>query len=324
MAPIKPDSDGAEDDKEAAHLRRSSERTAIADRLESDGEAELATILRNCGSPLRLTCVCCGNGRLVEARCKKRWCPVCARVISAKRVAKYEGAVASMQWPIFVTLTLKNLKRITVADVKAVRRAFRKMRQRVWWDRSVVGGIASVEVTNIGNGWHLHVHAIVDCKWLAVTVPPPKPFEKREAMKRRFVAASTEVGEAWAAALGHKRATVKIKRAYGKRDRPELMGKSQSISVEVLKYSVKPTDLIECKEPIGDLLRMMGAARLVSSWGSCYGKNLDPDGPQKYDGGMCECGATKSYVPESVVDMQIQGVRKATWARGFRPINNQL
>jgi hypothetical protein len=197
------------------------------------------------------------------------------------------------------------------------------MRQRVWWGKSVVGGIASVEVTNIGNGWHLHVHAVIDCKWLAVTIPPPKPFESREAMKRRFAAAATEVGTAWAKALGEKRATVKVKRAYGKRDNPERMGKSQSISVEVLKYSVKPADLIECPEPIGDLLRMMGAARLVSSWGSCYGKNLVID-EQNYEGGMCECGAVKSYVPESVVDMQIQGVRKAMWDRGFRPINNAL
>jgi hypothetical protein len=229
-----------------------------------------------------------------------------------------------MAWPLFLTLTLPNLKTISVADVKKVRRAFRKMRQRSWWSKSVVGGIASVEVTNIGNGWHLHVHAVIDCKWLSVTVPPPKPFETRDAMKRRFTLASTEVGTAWAKALGLKRATVKVKRAYGRSSRPEHMGKSETIAVEVLKYSVKSADLINCAEPIGDLLRMMGAARLVSSWGSCYGKNLLGDEPAKYEGGMCECGAVKSYVPESVVDMQVQGVRKAIWQRGFRPINSAL
>lgn len=249
-----------------------------------------------------LTCTCCGAQKKVETRCKKRWCPVCARQISAQRVGKYAGAVNAMQWPLFVTLTRPNLANLCLKDIKAMRSGYRRLRQQAWWKRCVLGGIASVEITNTGKGWHPHIHSILDARWLAVTTPPPKPFETRKVMQAKFKAAGKEVAARWAAALDLPKASIHVKRAYTERTTPEMPGSNQSIAVEVLKYSVKPSDLIKCEEPIGDLLRLMGAARLVSSFGSCYGKNLLED-EEEYHPEPCECGAIKTWMPDSVVDM---------------------
>jgi hypothetical protein len=252
-----------------------------------------------------MTCTNCGTPRLAEARCKKRWCPVCARAISAKRVAKYVGAVESMQWPLFLTLTRPNLDVLHLQHIKEMRSAFRRMRQRVWWPRCVKGGIASIEITNIGNGWHPHIHAIIDCRWLSVTTPAPRPFDSRAMIKNKCEKAARETAAAWAAAMRLPECRIHVKRAYTERTTPEMPRNNQSIAIEVLKYSVKPGDLINCKEPIGDLIRLMGAARLVSSWGSCYGKNLVDEEEQPYAGAMCECGCTGTFLPDMVIDRMI-------------------
>ena len=255
---------------------------------------------------MQLTCTCCGASRTVETHCKKRWCPVCARQISAARVSKYSGAVGRMQWPLFVTLTRPNLKTLTLEDIRHMRRAYRRMRQRVWWERAVVGGVASLEVTNTGKGWHPHIHSVIDCRWLAVKTPMPRPFDTRKAIVSKLKAAAKEVGAAWADAMGLPRATVHVKRAYTDRTLKDGDPANQSIAIEVLKYSVKPSDLIECAEPVGDLLRLLGAARLVSSFGSCYGVKLG-DEERKYEPAACDCGVIGAWLPDSIVD-RIAGV----------------
>lgn len=310
-------SDEATARKRAALEARRAERDQLRQRLDDEGEYELAGVLEACGQPLKLHCVCCGHIKVTEQRCKKRWCPVCARQISAKRVAKYAGAVARMQWPLFVTLTRPNVRTITLDTIREMRRAYRRLRQRVWWDRAVVGGIASVEITNRGKGWHPHIHSILDCRWLAVKTPPPKPTDSRDAMQRKFKLAAAEVGGQWAAALGLKRASVHVKRAYTPRDLGPHTGTNDSIAVEVLKYSVKASDLIKCAEPIGDLLRLLGAARLVSSWGSMYGRQLVDDADDDEPRPSCECGAHKSLVPESIVDIWSRQAQETARQAGY-------
>lgn len=284
-------------------------RKRLAERLRSEDEDGLASILECCGENMPLVCTCCGEQRIVETRCKKRWCPVCARTISAKRVAKYKNAVESMQWPIFVTLTRPNLAKLHLSHIKEMRRGYRRLRQRAWWNRAVLGGIASVEITNIGNGWHPHIHSILDARWLAKTIPAPKPFETRATTKNKCLQAAKEVAAEWASAMRLPEARVHVKRAYTQRTTPDMPGKNQSITVEILKYACKSEDLIECQEPIGDLIRLMGAARLVSSFGSCYDKDLD-DEETPYEGGACKCGATGTWLPESLVDRVIRKYRR--------------
>lgn len=277
------------------------QRNLLHERLLQEEEDGLAAILSACGEPLPLTCTCCGRERIVETRCKKRWCPVCARQISAKRVAKYGAAVEALQWPLFITLTRPNVKTINLNTIKELRRGLRRLRQQAWWKKCVAGGVASVEVTNTGKGWHPHIHAIIDCRWLAVKTPPPKPFEAKSATAAKYKQAGIEVSQRWAKALDVPRASIFVKRAYTPRTAPQMPKGSKSIAVEVLKYAVKPSDLIQSPEPIGELLRTIGAARLVSSWGSLYGRDLSGENSERTPA-MCECGAAGHWLPDSVID----------------------
>lgn len=294
-----------ENETKIGDIERDRLKSALADRLREEDEDALAEILDRCGDPMDLHCTCCGSVHTVPRRCKKRWCPVCARRISAKRTARYSAAVDSMQWPLFVTLTRRNVRRINLEVIQHLRRSFRRLRQRKIWGTNVVGGVASIEITNTGKGWHPHLHAVIDCRWLAHKTPPPKPFESRETKQRKFKQAGKELAEVWAQCLGEAKAVVHVKRAYGSGSTRDRSGHSDSIAVEVLKYSVKTDDLLQAKDKIGGLLRLLGAARLVSSWGSCYGKKLvvheEDREPQ-----MCECGAIGHWIPGDVVDRMTQ------------------
>lgn len=276
-------------------------REKLIKRLLDEDEDALALKLQNCGQPLWLTCGCCMNEKKVETHCKRKWCPVCARMIAAARVARYEAAVDAMQWPLFVTFTCRNLPEIDGETIRKMRQAFGKLRKQAWWKRSVKGGVASVEVTNIGNGWHPHLHAIIDCKWFAIKEPMPKPFETRKSLAARFQRAATEVAKRWAETLGVDEARIKIKRAYTANSGPEIPGNSESIAREVLKYSCKSEDILKCEESVGDMIRALDYCRLVTSWGSCYGAKLTvPDLIREKT--PCEhCGTKNAMIPTEVL-----------------------
>jgi hypothetical protein len=70
-----------------------------------------------------------------------------------------------MQQPKHVILTIKNFPRINKRVVKWAKEAFARLRRRRF-ARNWIGGFYNWEVTNEGKGWHLHVHALVEAKWI--------------------------------------------------------------------------------------------------------------------------------------------------------------
>jgi len=288
--------------RKSARDRAKVAREKLIERLDQEDETELADKLRECGTPMSLVCICCGGQKLAEVRCKRKWCPCCVRAIAAKRVSRYEAAVDAMRWPLFVTWTVPNSEAIDIGRVRWMRRGFGKLRAQNWWKKEVKGGIASVEVTNIGNGWHPHLHSVIDCRWLAVKTPPPKPFDTHRQLESKFRQAATEVAERWARTLKVPVAKIKAKRAFTKNSPGEIPEGSTTIAREVLKYSVKTSDLLECEEPIGDLIRTLEQCRLVTSWGSCYGKKLTLPDDMREPPPCTTCGAKRSLLPDLVVD----------------------
>jgi len=67
-----------------------------------------------------------------------------------------------------VVLTVKNVPDLTRSHVQQFKR---------WWDvlrrsksaRNWRGGFYSLEVTDGGRGWHLHLHALIDAEWIDKT-----------------------------------------------------------------------------------------------------------------------------------------------------------
>jgi len=60
----------------------------------------------------------------------------------------------------FLTLTIPNTKQLSQANVKELRHMFAKFRRHKGIKNAMKGGLYCIEATNIGNGWHLHLHCL--------------------------------------------------------------------------------------------------------------------------------------------------------------------
>lgn len=264
-------------------------RDRLRDRLEAEKEDDLAEKLATCGQKLPLTCTNCGDVHEVATRCKRKWCPSCVRWIAGRRSARFRGAVAEMQWPLFVTLTMPNGD--DPEAVRELRRAFGKLRHRKLWTTRTTGGVASIEVTNIGNGWHPHLHAVIDCEWLAYKTPPPTWGRGSAHVATRCEAAHRELSAIWARCLGEPTAHVWVKRCN-----------AATITEEVVKYSVKGLDLIESPDRIGPMIRVLERTRLITTFGSFFGRGAEFDEAAKGDSPGCQnCGAVGDMMPSELV-----------------------
>jgi hypothetical protein len=271
----------------------SEKRSQLLLRLQEEG-SKWAPKLEKCGEPFRLLCEYCGTVKTVEKRCDLRWCPVCAGVLAARAVARHEAALNRIHYPLFVTLTTKNFDGAP-SCFREVRRGFTKLRRLRWWKRAVLGGLAGFEITNKGKGWHPHVHALIDCKWLSVTVPQPAFNSSKAKWRRAAVAACNEVAAQWSLCLGGRKSSVKVRRVWTRDD-----GDIKPALREVLKYSVTSEALDEIIGDLDPLLDELKLTRLQTSWGSCYGL-----GVKKKSTAGCQCDGCKKVgylMPEFVLE----------------------
>lgn len=241
------------------------ERARLLSRLEDEGADDLTEALRKCGLELPITCRSCGHVHKLQTRCNRKWCPVCARQIAAKRAAKLQAAALTFRWPLFLTLTVENIASDDYSRdfVRELRRSFGKLRNRKIWKKRVKAGAAAIEITNTGNGWHPHIHALLDCRWLAIDTPEPTARMSPEAQAIRFRQAAEEITAVWQKCVKTRTASqVKVKRA------------DMNAAREVMKYAVKGSDLIDAPDEIAPILRMMDGTRLVTTFGECYGLEL--------------------------------------------------
>ena len=280
---------------------RATQREKLIERLETEGEEALAAKLSKCGNPLELTCTCCGREKTVLTRCDLKWCPSCQHALATRTVERYSKIIEEMEWPLFVTFTVKNFDPTDTKFlfVRKVRSAFTRFRRLRWWKRAVKGGVASIEVTNRGNGWHPHIHALIDCRWLAVTVPSPR-VGGQVSIKEAGKKACSEVAQQWEMCVDRK-ASVKVRRVF--EDRAEGI---KGAVRECLKYSVKGSDLCEVKTAIGPLIRQLASTRLVVSWGSLYRHSAVK---RKKISLPCECGEFHSNIPTEFIPKAMCRVR---------------
>lgn len=245
------------------HEEARSLRLKIQKRLEEEGEDELAAAIRKCGEQFLLHCAGCGFQHVAEKRCSQKWCPVCVRKIATQRSLRYERAAELCQWPLFVTLTRANIGELHAGDIRHLRQSFGRLRRMKFWAANVVGGVACIEITNTGRGWHPHLHCLLDCSWLAIKTPRPRQQDSRDRKKELFQRAAVELERAWSKCIGQLLSSVKAKRTSG-----------ADIVREVCKYAVKGSDLVESPDPIGPAIHAMRSTRLVTSFGSFFGKKL--------------------------------------------------
>lgn len=218
-----------------------------------------------------------------------------------ERSAKWEHAISKLQWPLFVTLTLPNSE--DPEQLRHLRKCWSKFRRRKIIASRVKGGVATFEVTNKGEGWHPHLHSVMDCRWLAIHTPEPNRHDSKEATEEKCRRAQEELSAAWADCIGQPLAVVWVRRVYG-----------NSIVREVLKYAAKGSELLESPDPIAPMLRVLKKTRTLSGWGSLYPlPSPDIDSDPKV--GCDQCGAIKSWIPTEIAHF-ISGTDQP---RDYRP-----
>lgn len=233
----------------------------LREKLRAENRPDLLAKIAICRQPLDLRCLDCGDKITISQRCKRKWCPCCARQLAAARSAELDFVVERMRWPLFVTLTMQNVDELRSCDIRKLRRAFGKLRHRRFWKDTVKGGVAAVEVTNIGNGWHPHLHAVVDCPWLAIKTRQPQRTASKGDWEKAIKAAAQELEAHWSKCLGQPSSSVKVKRA----DRA-------TIAKEVCKYTVKAEDLITEEGEAGTLIDALDGTRLMTTFGTAHGQ----------------------------------------------------
>lgn len=263
------------------------DRQALADRLRHEGASDLAKHLDACGHLLPLTCTNCGNPRATETRCRKRWCPVCAPLVARTRLQRWNAAVLAMQWPLFVTLTRSNSA--DPESLRELRKAWAKFRRRKLIRDRVQGGVASLEITNNGNDFHPHLHAMIDCRWLALHTREPKRGDDRETVAELCRSAKGELTRAWADQLGQPTAIVDACRVTG-----------GAATAYVLKYATKPAELLAMKTDLAPLIRVLRKTRLISGFGNLH--PLPAVDAEERPGTACECcGEAKAWIPSDLL-----------------------
>lgn len=221
------------------------------------------------------------------------------------RSERYRLAVNMMEWPLFVTLTVPPTEGHELNDLKRLRQAFGKLRNQRLWKSRVRGGVAGLEVTSRSGRFHPHLHTVVDCEWLAIFVPKPQKGDSKARIKAKCLAASQELGMEWARCLGVTSVDTawsgtiyKVKRCSG-----------EHITSEILKYSVKGSDLLETTERAGDVIRQLQATRLVTSFGSLFGKaRIDDQAEEKPR--PCKCCGKDEWMPEITLEATLRHARE--------------
>ena len=270
-----------------ANTEQESAWWSLLQRLGDEDEEELSNRLCGCIEPVELVCVCCGDRRVVTKRCKRRWCPRCAPMISARRLERASQLEARMQWPLFLTLTSPSFAAgHAMRGMSQMKAWWKQWRRTRFWGRCVKGGVSAIEVTQGKRGWHIHIHALLDCEWLAIETPKPRRGESSESVAGKCKRAQAEAAWQWSKIVGTS-CVIWVQRA------------GPGTASEVLKYCLKPATLLECRDRIGEVIRAVDAGRLMCTFGECYGVKFVA--PEKEPSECESCKARGSQVPVEAV-----------------------
>lgn len=119
---------------------------------------------------LTVYCQDCGHNHPVPIYCGDRFCPICGRQRRARIrdrmnfIVENTPEIEGMRWRM-VTLSEPNCTDLA-EGIRSLQQAFRRLRQTVFWQRLVFGGVAVIEVTGQPGSWHPHFHAIVYSDYL--------------------------------------------------------------------------------------------------------------------------------------------------------------
>jgi hypothetical protein len=246
-------------------------KLTVAAKLREAGRPTLAGILDECHTRFT-TALCgdCGRTKQFPNRCDSFFCPECQPRLAAERKKAVEWWTMLVCQPKHVVLTVRNIPDLSKAHVQEFKGWWGKLRRRKFakhWQ----GGFYSLEVTNEGNGWHLHLHALVDAKWI-----------DKQGLSDEWRKITNGLGY-----------IVEVKDARGK-----------SYLQELVKYAVKGSDLAGWKPTeIARFIDAFDGVRQFGVFGTLYGartKFAEYIATIRAAKPKCECGSCNvRYFSES-------------------------
>lgn len=214
-------------------------KESVVAKLDEAHRNELADKVRFCHTQ-RDVRMCCGcrKASFFWNRCDIKWCPICAEKLARERRDSVEWWTKQIKQPKHIVLTMRNTNTLTREGVLKFKDAFARLRRRKFasnWS----GGFYSLEVTNESRGWHLHLHALVDARWID----------------------AGELARQWGECIGQMEgAIVKVKDA-----------RQGDYLREVTKYAVKGSDFAQWSAPdIIDFVDAFEGVRTFGVFGSLY------------------------------------------------------
>lgn len=267
-------------------------KESVVAKLLSAGESFLAEKISACHTiDSYAVCTGCRRAKKFWNRCENFWCPECQPRLARERKDAVEWWARTIDQPKHVVLTVRNTWDLDQTHVKAVKKAFHKLR-RCRFARAWRGGFYSLECTNEGRGWHIHIHALIDARWID----------------------AKELAKQWAKLVGQDFAIVKVKDC-----------RSKDYLAEVTKYAVKGSELAGWNTQ--DIILFINAftgVRTFGVFGSLY-KNrinfrewLDSLHAARK---QCECGCRdfKVMSPDKLEEMRLNHDARSSNGTQSRP-----
>jgi hypothetical protein len=257
------------------------ERERIADILLEAGRYEESRKVRYCGEDvIAYKASCCGDTVAYPMSCGHRLCPVCMRRRSARLATKVMNLIEGgfflvpvkgekgkkkrqyikMKHPVLITLTKKNIPKLTKKVYSDFRRDITKLRHRDIFDKCE-GGFYGIETTETydfeTHTWHVHAHMIADTKFI------PQGM----------------LSEAWRDITGDSY-IVDIR----------VIKDAEKAGKEVAKYIVKPGDFLQDPKLVDEFLNAVKGARLISTFGKYHNIKFEDED----DCGLPDCSCKKN------------------------------
>jgi hypothetical protein len=238
-------------------------KATVASKLRAANWHGLAEPLDKCHTEsLNLRCSGCKKTKKFWNRCERFYCPACQPRLASERAKSVEWWTKQIRQPKHVVLTLRNSININKEYVKHALDSFRRLR-RMAFAKNWQGGFFRLEVTNEGRGWHLHIHALIDCRFID----------------------SADLAMAWAAANRNTGYIVKVRDA-----------REQSYLQEVTKYAVKGSAIAGWDvEDIVDFIVAFTGRKTFGCFGRLYklrAAHRDAMADVAAERATCDCGCT--------------------------------
>ena len=194
--------------------------------------------LAACGEErLWKTCTGCGAATSLPYQCCLKFCPLCNWRITRQRARLLKLWSQTIKQPKHLVLTRPNLAILTRSEIRHIQRAFAKIRRTKLF-AGTTGGCVSTEVTNESRGWHLHLHILLDNRWLDAPA----------------------IARAWGKHFRRDFCIVKVKDC-----------RNSDYLHEVSKYVVKPAQLTTwTPDEINEFIRAVTGVRMHATFGTLF------------------------------------------------------